>query len=313
LQLDFNSFGVIFPQYQTRNGIDQTGFSSRAANATGYPAFMIPAGPQAYLVERIRNLDPAGNTINLGRSSGMTISQGKCPSGQCAPVYLCKADNDINGNLVAGTVVALNDPTISVSIPATPLTSEKYTGWQDIVLCSNAQNSISAWNIQGQMSNINSAFMVTRGYYAGTNFAYAQTIPYQSIVVANQGSPNMGNSGVTTPNMIACLRDSNVPTACVTPTAADTSTTLKYHAKAASSFWVHVNSNCNCGYNLSWIKPGTGTVTNLGTNMSLVNNNISTPITVPSVAPGFYTIMLTTGYNAGGERDAYYFTFRVDP
>ena len=315
LQLDFKSFGVIYPQYQVRNGIDQTGFSSRAGNATGYPAFMVPAGPQTYLVERVRNLDPEGNTINLNRSSGMTISQGKCTSGQCAPVYLCSATNDINGNIVAGTVAALNDPTINVSIPATPLTADINTGWQDLVLCSNAQNSVGAWNVQGQMSNINSAFMVARGTYAGTNFPYAQTIPYQSIIVANQGAPNLGNNGIVNANMVACLRDSNVATPCVTPTALDASGTLRYHATAGSTFWVHVNNNCICGYNLSWISPGTGVVQNLATGLALNgNNNLNTPtpFTVPAVAPGFYTIMLTTGYNAGGERDAYHFTFRVD-
>ena len=98
-------------------------------------------------------------------------------------------------------------------------------------------------------------------------------------------------------------------------TALDASGTLRYHATAGSTFWVHVNNNCICGYNLSWISPGTGVVQNLATGLALNgNNNLNTPtpFTVPAVAPGFYTIMLTTGYNAGGERDAYHFTFRVD-
>lgn len=336
IQLDFKSFGVMFPQYQLRNGVDQTGFSARSANATGYPAFMIPAGPQAYLVERVRNLDPAGNTINLGRSSGMTISQGKCPSGQCAPVFLCKAINDINGNL-ASPPTPLNDPTTSVSIPPTPRTAGKYVGWQDVALCSNAQNSVSAWNVQGQMSNINSAFMVARGYYAGTNFAYAQTIPYQSIIVANQGAPNLGNGGISSPNMIACLRNSDVNTSCVSPTGIDASTTLKYRDTATnmgaglSQIRIHVNNNCNCGYNVSWIYPGTGKAVNLATiptiswqlngNNNLANAIGNTAITLPTtmedgvtpIVSGYYTIMLTTGYDSNSERDAYYFTFRVDP
>jgi hypothetical protein len=226
---------------------------------------------------------------------------------------LCRATNDANGNLVAGTVAALNDPTNTVSIPAIPLTAGRYEGWQDIVLCSNAQNSVAAWNVQGQMSNINSAFMVARGAYEGTNFAYAQTIPYQSIIVANQGAPNLGNSGVVAPNMISCLRSSNVATACISPTSPDASGTLMYHGVAGSQFWVHVNNNCACGYNLSWISPSTGAVQNLVSGATLNgNSNINTAITVPSVAPGYYTVMLTTGYNGGGERDAYYFTFRVD-
>ena len=327
LQLDFPSFGVLFPQYQDRNGVDQAGWLARASNATGYPAFMVPTGPQTYFVDRVRFLNDDGITLNLGRTSGMTISQGKCTAGQCPPIYLCTANNDANGNLVEGSVAALNDPTTTVSIPATPLDADKYDGWQDIAICSSRQNGVNAWNVQAQMTNINSAFMVARGSYGGTNFNYAQTIPYQSIIVANHlAAVNYAVSGVNDPSMISCLLATDANTSCTVPTSATNPAGAKYQGAAGTTVWVHVNgANCACGHSVSWIYPTTGHVTSLATSLALNgNNNLNTAITIPTtmedgstaIVPGYYTMMLSTGYNGPDSNNSYnqgvyYFTFQV--
>jgi hypothetical protein len=330
LQLDYKSFGAIFPQFASRDGVDQTGWLARSANATGYPAFMLPAGPQVYLVERVRNLDPEGYAIDLSRSSGMTLSHGKCTAGQCPPVYLCNADTDgvssttTTGNLVQGTQAPLNDPTTFVSIPATPQTAGRYEGWMDLLLCSRSQNSLDAWNVQEQMSNINTAFMVARGAYGGTSFSYAQTIPYQSLIVAHQGSNNYGNNfNIVPPNLIACLRDVDVSTLCPSPTAADASPTLHYQGAAGDTLDIHINNvDCNCGYYVSWIYPSSGqaiSLPNPNVDDGLDENNsieITLPTTNEDGTPldlGEYTLKLTTGYNSNNARDVYYFTFRITP
>ena len=316
LQLDFKSFGVIFEKYASRNGVDQTGWLVKSANATGYPAYMLPIGPKMYVVDRVRNLDAQGYAIELGRSTSLQLSLGNCNGANtCPPIFLCNSDlTSANVN-----TSPLTDPP-GISIPATSPAAGDDVGWKELVFCSATQGADgsdgSQWWVRANMQNpVNSLFMVARGVYGGTSFSFAQTIPYQATYLAHQGGSNFANSAPDNSNMVACLLASDANTKCTDPLGNTQPAGAKYLGSSGQSLFIHVNpitcsGTCSDRYNAVWVYPISGKVQNLATNVQL-DGNRNIPVTIPAVAGGYYTIMLSTGYSSSSNQDVYYLTFQV--
>jgi hypothetical protein len=304
LQLDFKSFGVIFPNYGTRNGVDQTGFSVKATNATGYPGTSIPRSDRVVLVERMRNLDPSQEDMTLTRQTGLAISLGKATGNTPTIVYLC------NVNATTGTITGYS--TDSVVLPYANPAAGRYEGMQDVFFCSKDEQSVTTnWDTASdtKFDNINGIFMVARGFFGATSDFYAQTIPYQSLYVANP--------------INACLKAANTPgsgaggLACPsTVNTAATNAGYTYHATAAQmqgplTVQLRLQGTLHGPYSVDWVYPNSGRHITLTATPQNPNANGNIAITLPTMMedgstnlqPGFYTIVVTGAYYKNNPSD----------
>ncbi|MCI0560423.1 MAG: hypothetical protein MN733_18205, partial [Nitrososphaera sp.] len=183
LQLDFKSFGALYPTFGTRNGVDQTGWSVKAANATGYPASSIAKANSVVLVERMRNLDPSTENITMTRQTGLSITLGKAQGNTPTIVYICSETPGTPGSFSAYT-------TDTKTLPySNPMTAGKYGGFTDVFFCAQdeqASTPLKIWDptSDSKFDNINGIFMVARGYFGAKSDFYSQVVPYQSLYIA---------------------------------------------------------------------------------------------------------------------------------
>lgn len=317
LQLDFKSFGVIFPHYGTRNGVDQTGFSVKAANATGYPAASVPKVDQAVLVERMRDLDPSKENITLTRQTGLSISLGKATGNSPAIIYVC----DVN----PATMNVSPYTTDSKVLPYTNPGAGRYAGMTDVFFCSqDLQAGPASWNLasSNKFDNINGLFMVARGYFGATSDFYAQTIPYQSLYIAN--------------SINACLKGSDSTGAtlsCPSITSSSTNAGYKYSATRANmqlptTVYLRLEASTLHGpYSVDWVYPSSGkhvTLTSTPQNPD-ANGNIALQLPKKmedgstNIQAGYYTLVVTGAYYKNQPSDTQYtqdvafLTFQVTP
>ena len=334
LQLDFRAFGSIYPQLGARDGIDQRGWSVKTASSygsvTGYPAFEIPYQAHVFFVERVRNLDPSGEDISLTRKTALITNQGTVPSGQQSVVYLCSLNP-------AGTdgVDAYNEVTASKLIPNTPITADKFTGWEEIAFCT--ENPGSDYN-RGNDScgssaassgycpahtneQLNGIIMVARGAFTATLSQYGQTIPYQSA--------QPGSTPFTT--FYWCLYDNPTNVACPDPMAPSATAALIYTASSTDmsdgtpvAVYVHYRDNSALPTppaTITWIEPDGNTIV-LASNQPLNGQN-NIPVILPEEysngdqfdcggnASEDFMIKVNDSYSADGTRNVYYMTFRM--
>ena len=304
LQLDFKSFGVIFPNYGTRNGVDQTGFSVKATNATGYPGTSIPRSDRVVLVERMRNLDPSQEDMTLTRQTGLAISLGKATGNTPTIVYLC------NVNATTRTITGYS--TDSVVLPYANPAAGRYEGMQDVFFCSKDEQSVTTnWDTASdtKFDNINGIFMVARGFFGATSDFYAQTIPYQSLYVANPinaclkaaNTPGSGAGGLACPNTV---------------NTAATNAGYTYHATAAQmqvplTVQLRLQGTLHGPYSVDWVYPNSGRHITLTATPQIPNPNGNIAITLPTtmedgstnLQPGFYTIVVTGAYYKNNPSD----------
>lgn len=327
IQLDFKAFGAIFPQLGSRAGVDQRGWdvkvSSPFGSATGYPGFDLPQGLSAVLVEKARNMDPSGEDLVLSRNTGLVVNVGKTTSGQPDPNYICKEDK------VTRTLAAYNEAASNKVLPNTPVGSARTAGWQELFFCSTqpATNN-NPWTPDAKFNNINGIFMVARGTFDNIWAQYAQTIPYQSVAI--------GQDGITQLN--ACLLNSDaIGFACPSPTTASSNSNLRYNATQTQmadplnplTVWLHINTasprNPTAPFNAVWLYPD-GNYTRLVVDGTLnANRNIEMQLpntesdgTTPIDCSGgsgtseYYSLIVTDSYDSSSKRNVYYMTWRMD-
>ena len=328
VQLDYNAFGAIYPGFGMRDGVPQKGWQiltpSTAGTAHGYPGFDIMSGAPVIFVEKFRNFDQSGNDLTLARSTSLLTNIGKEPSGQPDIEYICKENLSTN----PPSMLPYDEVTNSKILPATSLNAGLQTGWQEVYFCSKTPGAANNDYIPRNTFNIfHPLFMVIRGTFANSLADYGQTIPYQSTLG--------GQTDYTSFN--ACLRDYNTlpngpSTACASPTADDTTSSLNYNALrstmsgAGVTAWVHVNSATasSTKITVSWIYPdGKATVlANAVTVNAAKNVQISLPKVNSDGSPiscsggigtsQYYAIKVNDGFDSGGQRNVYYMTFRMD-
>lgn len=334
LQLDFNSFGLLLPDLTSRTddrlqllgepAIDQRGFevitSSRYGSATGYPAFDIPGGMEAVLVEKVRNLDPSGEDIRLTRYTGLQVLSG-IQGSQPDTVFICIRDGT--------SFTAYDEETDYVIIPHTELNATRTEGWKELYFCTTdpASTQISdPWVVEADTSKfspLNGILMIARGTFEDTGKGYGQTVPYQAISV---GVPGVNE-------FHACLLESNTNTSCTAPTANQSGANIgasKYsdtvaNIQAGSNVYVHLEISGNpapqADFEIAWHFPdGTREVV----ASSDVNGNDNIGFIIPdempdgsAIEPGYYTVSVTDSYGnydnslKAFTKNVYYMTFRV--
>lgn len=327
LQLDFNSFGAVFPELAQRSNVDQTGWkvvtSSRYGSATGYPAFDIPQGLQTVIVEKVRNLDLSGKDLTLNRNTALIVNVGKTTSGQPDPNYICYADKSQQQI----TLQPYDENSVfKTTLPWTDIKASKTEGWQEVYFCSTSPSTATnPWTPDARFNNINGIFMVARGTFSGTHAEYSQTVPYQAVMVGQKGISQLN----------ACLRNGDVSNTCPDPKSAPSSSnnpsSLKYSETASNlannpssrQLYIHINTaspnNPNSPFDVAWVYSN-GDRVSLVSGASLNGPNRNIPITLPNtlpdgspITPGYYTIVVNDSYSSSSTRNIYYMTFQVTP
>lgn len=322
ITLDFKSIGLILPNYKNSSGVDQTGWSVKMnQDQIGYPAFRVPQGSSdsssvAYLMVRIKNVDPSGLDMTLMHDTGLIVSitndQGQQ---QVRTLFICKADfashqvyqydeDDVNRNVVLkNAAYVTNDAGY----------------WVSLVFCDTVKdidtfaNDFKPTTSATEMSPV---FMVFRAQYEGTNQNYGQTIPYQAITLTSSaiqvGQPNSAN-------IIACLKSN--PNADCSNTNSD-----KYSETAANiidgsySLYVTLAGNgdslhpVSAPFSVEWIYPD-GHIVTLADESELQSKNVAYEISIPTtmsnlnvpIKGGHYIIQVTDDND-----NVFYMTFKVE-
>ncbi|WP_415281157.1 hypothetical protein [Candidatus Nitrososphaera sp. FF02] len=334
LQLDFNSFGLLLPDLTSRtddllqglgqSAVDQRGFevvvSSRYGSATGYPAFDIPGGLEAVLVEKVRNLDPNGEDLRLTRYTGLQVLSG-IQGSQPDTVFIC---------MRSGTsFTAYNEQTNYQIIANTEITAPRTEGWHELYFCSTDPSSTQSsdpWVVEASTSKfspMNGILMIAKGTFEDSQAGYGQTVPYQAISVGVPGSSNF----------YACLLEANTNTSCTGPSANQSGANIsasKYsdtvaNIQAGSSAYAHLMISGNPApqgpFEVAWHFPD-GTRETVAAGGVNGFNNIQFPIPdeMPdgsAIEPGYYTVSVADSYGSYDSslkaftKNVYYMTFRV--
>lgn len=325
LQLDFKSFGAIYPNFAVRNGVDQTGWSVKAANATGYPASSVAKSNSVVLVERMRNFDSSGQAITLTRQTGLSITLGKAQGNTPTIIYICSETLPPSQGTTGSVAAYTTDTKV---LPYTdPRTAGRYTGFQDVYFCAQdeqATTPLQVWNptSETKFDNINGIFMVARGYFGATSNFYSQVVPYQSLYIANLAN--------------VCLKTQNAADSFACPASmntAGTSANYKYSASASElrtgtgntgplTVKMRIEGTLHGKYSVDWVYPTSGRHVTLANGLTPVNNHISFQLPTTDedgnpIAPGWYSLAVTSDYykNQPSDKqwtaDVAFMTFRV--
>lgn len=323
LQLEFKSFGAIYPRWGSINNVDQKGFDVLSGNATGYPGSAVLRQDRVVLVERMRNLDPSQEAMTMTRQTGLAVTLGKATSGQPTTVYLCKED-------IPGKSFSNYDESkvLDYTVPGTPAP----VGFQNFFFCSKDKQAETNWwdnRDSSKFDPLNGVFMVARGWLGATSDTYSQVVPYQSLFI--------------TPTVSACLKtdDPGNTATCsllssVYPSSGSSvgsnvnDARFRYSASVAemlSGLDVDLRLDiprAGVTYSIDWVYPVSGKHFTLAANASPVSNEIT--LTLPdemadgsTIQPGYYAIQVTSSFYKANpsddqfQQDAFFMTFQVTP
>ncbi|MGH9993085.1 MAG: hypothetical protein ACREAZ_10670, partial [Nitrososphaera sp.] len=309
LQLEFKSFGVIYPKWGNMNGVDQTGWKVLSGNATGYPGSIVLRQDRVVMVERMRNLDPSQEDLTLTRQTGLAITLGKATSGQPTVVFICK---DSGSSLTAYDETKL----LEYTPPGTPAP----VGFKNVFFCSKDKQAATNWwdiSDETKFDPLNGIFMIARGWFGATSDTYSQTVPYQSLFIAGVAN--------------ACLKTTDPGNTIACPAAGATANDLRYKYEESVSNMatgaqvdVRIESpRAGVTYSIDWVFPVTGKHESLAINQTPVTNNIR--VTLPDdmdngdpfTSDTYHTIVVTSSFykkNPSDDQfvqDAFLITFHV--
>ena len=242
----------------------------------------------------MRNLDPSKEDMTLTRQTGLAISLGKALGNTPTIVYLCNVDT--------ATRTITGYTTDSFVLPYTNPAGSRYEGMQDVFFCSeDEQAGTASWDTasDAKFDNINGIFMVARGFFGATSDFYAQTIPYQSLYIANP--------------INACLKAADTPGSTLAcPASVNTAATnpgYTYDATRAQmqgplTVQLRLQGTLHGPYSVDWVYPNSGKHVTLTTLPQIPNGSGNIAITLPTkmedgitnLQEGFYTIVVTGQY-----------------
>ena len=241
VQLDFKSFGAIFPTLQDRDTISQKGWQVSASKVPGYPGFTLKESLPTILVERMRNFDPSGQAMVLGRSTSLVSQLAGTTGNNPSANHICTRSGD--------SAVAYNGNQI---LPYTTPTSDPDAGMQTVYFCSITQGGTGAWSPSINWGNTTPVFMILRSTFQNTILDYGQTVPYQSFVPSR--AFNDWYVCLTTSDLLISVANN-----CENPTAAAAKTIYKHRGAPGETVYIHFNNN-NIGsgagtppYSLEWV------------------------------------------------------------
>ncbi|MFQ5969216.1 MAG: hypothetical protein ACE5J2_01790 [Nitrososphaerales archaeon] len=300
--LNYTSLGVIFPNQQARNGVDQAGWEINVKGVEGYPAFRFPADEDTYMTMRVRNKDQSGMDMTLLHHTGVVLTMSSGVSFSQATGFICKSD-------VASRTVSQyydSDPIVLPNVFGNP---DPEAGWTNLTFC-DLNGDIGTfdprWNPDA--SEMSFFFVIARAEFENGQ-PYAQTIPYQAVLVTDILSSKSGSA------FFACIKS-------VTDKGCGVSLGDKNQGSAGETVYVKVTTNDPYPYRVDWIYPD-NSYTRLGeiTSGDVVTVQIPTMMPDPSnpacdistnpndpdclpIASGYYTVLASDG-----EDNIMYMTF----
>lgn len=296
IQLDFKSFGVIFPDYQMRDGVDQTGWKVKTDKAVGYSGFRIPEDQRTHLTIRVRNVDPSYENMTLLHDTGLVVNLASDQNAQQdAAVFLCNSTQS-EPSLSVGAYDE-SDPARTITLVNAHGNVSLTARWYNLIFCDTdpirgTVNYLPNWaaDLQNNAIPINPTFLVARGEFVESHRQYGQTIPFQGVTIT---------SGTFT----ACLKYLDQSYADCSPGTDD-----KYRASNStlidSGTAVYLKPIGGTGpYTVTWTYPdGTYRVLEEWVNVDALGNiQIDIPRTNQTggdIQPGFYIIqVLDWNYN----------------
>lgn len=302
-QLDFKSFGAIYPTLQDRDSVQQQGWKVQASKVVGYPGFTLKQGLPTIIVERLRNLDSSQQNMVLDKGTTMVVNPGGTPGTGPASNYLCKR----NGESVTGY-----DGT--QVLPYTDPNSPFDTNMQALYFCSTSQGGgVANWSPDAKFGYVNPIFMIARATFQNSNVYYGQTIPYQSFTMSPQLT-----------DWYVCLKASDVTIStgnnCVNPTQADPAPAqpYKYRGNPGETVYVHFNQGgFGTGpYHLDWIYPDGTHSTITYTTTAKGNLQFTVPTTMADGTTNiarnqYYILRISDSYISDGGSHVNFMTFQV--
>jgi hypothetical protein len=312
VQLDFKSFAVIFPDFTTRNGVDQTGRYVSASDVWGYPAYNLYGDVNTIIAQRLRNLDP-NDDLRLTQNTAMITSFGGTKGNHPKPAFLCSSTDDSDPSTRTPIALPLTVYSNNILLERVPFPYDEADGWHNIYFCRAGDGSgqptgaIGGWKPDIDYSfGINPIFMVMRAKIEGSQLDYAQTIPYQAFQL-NGAADGASHA------FVACSYATNIQTDCQQQTTAwdGSSPPYDYTVTAGTPFYIHLGvshsgsaTNQAYGatpYTVELIHPN-GSSTTLKSGVSwndATNRNIE--VTIPAgTAPEYYAIKVTDSSDIAG-------------
>jgi len=324
IKLDFKAFGAIYPDWKSRNGIEQNGWyvnvTSPFSTVPGYPGFDAMYGrtnPHITYVESARNMDPTGQDLILTRTTGLMTNTGQVNGQIPEPSYICK------GDATTKTLSKYNEGTNQLKLTNTPAGSPENLNWKAMFFCSDqisngGTGAPSLWKPCkqncNQFGNLNALFMIARGQFDPIFSHYSQTIPYQGVTYGTNA-------------LLACIRGSDDGAACLAPNLVDTSATLKYwdtrsNMQNGVTIYLHLTGGQGA-YHISLLTPD-GNYTEIATPSPSVNGNYQ--VTLPTITASginigsfctgvplndfkYMTLLVGDDYDSTGIRNTYYMTW----
>jgi hypothetical protein len=318
VQLDFKSFAAIFPDFQVRDGVDQTGRYTKSSDVKGYPGTNLYGDIDTIIVQRLRFLNNNDEQLRLTKNTAFISAFGGTKGNHPHLNYVCST----TGDPITLPSSTYNNDILLEDVPSPYDTS---LGWHNVYFCRESDNNglplgtLDSWRPNTDYSlGINPVFMVMRAKYETSQVDYAQTIPYQAFQL--NGDADGAISG-----LVACIYTfaSNSATACDAQTSTMTGTTSRYDysAPAGTQVYIHVNSGGGAGtspYYVEWINhDGTsecltpivsGACSTSGLN---VNRNILITIPASATSNEYYTVKVTDSSTTYGTAKVVLMTFHV--
>lgn len=326
VQLDFESFAAIFPDFTTRDGIDQTGRYVSASDVMGYPANNLYGDVNTIIVQRVRNLD-ADDDLRLTKNTAMITAFGGTKGNHPKPVFLCSSTDDNDPSTRTPITLPPTAYSNNVLLERVPAPYDIDAGWHNLYFCragdgsGNPTGAIDGWKPDSDYSlGINPIFMVMRAKLEGTQLDYAQTIPYQAFQLN-------GATDGTIQTFVACSYATNVQTDCQQQTAAlgASPPPYDYTVTRGVPFYIHLGvshtgtaTNQAYGatpYTVQLIHPD-GSHTTLSSAVAWNDATFrNIQVTIPAgttPTPEYYTLKVTDSSDvAGSSQQAVFMTVRV--
>ncbi|MFQ5941735.1 MAG: hypothetical protein ACE5KA_08585, partial [Nitrososphaerales archaeon] len=283
--LNYTAFAVIFQNFDTLDGIDQTGWKTVIKGVPGYPAWRLPANEDMTVVVRVKNKDWSGKDLELLSPSGMVLSIQEGASFSQTTAYICAVDE--SGATFSPGQYNDSNPIVLPNVFGT--TGE--LGWTNLYFC-DTERDVSGGNtfvtdFSTPLKDMTYFFMIIRADFVD-NQPYSQTIPYQALMATKAVSGGQ--------SWKACLKTDTSPDIC--EGGFD-----KYQGSAGEQVKAIFESAGSYPYSLDWVDSNR-TYTSLG-EFSTGN---SYTFTVPDVDPGYYVVQATDA-----SFNVYYMTFKVNP
>ncbi|MFQ5969170.1 MAG: hypothetical protein ACE5J2_01560 [Nitrososphaerales archaeon] len=282
--LNYTLLGVMFPDQITRDGIDQTGWEIEHKGIPGYPAFRLPADEETNLIVRVKNRDPSGMDMNLMHHTGMVLTMSGGASFGQTTAYICSLD------LANPTVkVKQYDDSLPIVLPNVYGEPDPEKGWVNLTFC-DLDPKIGTFDPRWKpnTSDMTFFFMVIRGQMENGE-PYAQTIPYQAVLVTD----TISDTGSA---FYACIKSD-------TSNNCSTSAGEKYQGSPGESVYVRVQTSDPHPYTADWIYPD-GKFKRLGEIISGDTLSVKIP---NNAEPGKYYMIQASD----GEGNIHYMTFYV--